>query len=118
MAIDDARQFRRRIQPSGRAAWRRQGTIGELADADAASFAGPWGDRIPRDAFGGALDDAASRFPRVVSDGRDLSRTATGRSSAPARSVHGDVRALRSAVRGQMAVDPLRRACRRTRART
>src|SRR2546421_13108647 len=82
--INGAWRNLRRLQPAGRAAWSRQSRVGELGHADGAAQAGERDDSVSRDVLGRVAELAASRLSRVVSDGRDLSWPASGRSSTSA----------------------------------
>src|SRR5208337_4394970 len=60
------------LQPAGRAAWRGQGGVGELADADGAAQTGAGQHPVSRNAFCRVADCSASRVSPAFPDRRDF----------------------------------------------
>src|SRR5581483_12519507 len=105
------------LQPARRTAWRRQSRIGELPDADAAAPAWIGKHFVPPDVFGRVLDLATSGISGIISDWRNLSRPATGRSPAPAQCLRRIGHALHRAVDRESFLAVLWRSGGRARAR-
>src|SRR4051794_3941927 len=66
------------IQSPGRATWRGQTRVYELADVHGAAKAWQGHAAVPADAVGGGDDIAASGVPAVIPDRRDVQGRGTG----------------------------------------
>src|SRR5208337_2626575 len=105
------------LQPAGRAAWRGQGGVGELADADGAAQTGAGQHPVSRNAFCRVADCSASRVSPAFPDRRDLSWSTAGRSPASAQRVFRTRVVLHATNLEETFVGVLRRGRRRTGAR-